>query len=101
MRIFKALGDALFRLPMRQNWPRDRKLTQGCWCLHWFLGLRADVWRILLQVYTRPVVIQVRLEKMLNKNIDIGFQSAVFHLCQGVLVPLLRNYRGPNALVSI
>jgi len=23
-----ALGDALFRLPTHQNWPRDRKLTE-------------------------------------------------------------------------
>ena len=29
--------------------------------------------------------------KMLNKNIEIGFQSAVFHLCQRALAPLLHN----------
>jgi len=35
MRILGALGDALFRPSTLQNWPRDRKLTQSCWCLHW------------------------------------------------------------------
>jgi len=30
MRILRALGDALFRPPTQQNWPRDRKLTQSC-----------------------------------------------------------------------
>jgi len=54
----------------QQNWPR------------------ADVWEILLQVLTRPVVTQVYIGKMFNKNIEIGFQSAVFHLCQRELVPL-------------
>jgi len=29
-----APRDALFRQPMQQNWPRDRKLAQSCWCLH-------------------------------------------------------------------
>jgi len=72
MRIVRAPGDALFSLLTHQNWPRDRK----------FLGLRADVWEILLQVHTRLVVTQVYIEKMFNKNIEIGFQSAVFHLCQ-------------------
>jgi len=38
--------------------------------------------------------IQVCIVKMLNKNIEIGFQSAVSHLCQRALVPLLRNDRG-------
>jgi len=33
---------------------------------------------------------------MINKNIEIGFQSAVCHLCQRTLVPLLRNDRGSN-----
>jgi len=42
--------------------------------------LRADVWKILLQVHTTLVVTQVYIEKMFNKNIDIGFQSAVFYL---------------------
>jgi len=28
---------------------------------------------------------------MFNKNIEKGFQGAVFHLCQQALVPLLRN----------
>jgi len=28
------------------------------WCLHWFLGLRADVWQMRLQVYTRLAVTQ-------------------------------------------
>ena len=64
-------------------------------------GLPADVWKILLQVHTRPVVTQVYIEKMFNQNIEIGFQSAVFHLCQRALVPLLRDYRGPNATASI
>jgi len=27
------------------------------------------------------------MEKMFNKNIDIGFQNAVFHLCQQALRP--------------
>jgi len=30
MRILRALGDALFRLYVQQNWPRDRKLIQSC-----------------------------------------------------------------------
>ena len=30
---------------------------------------------------------------MINKNIEIGFQSAVFHICQQALVPFLRNKR--------
>ena len=85
-----------------QNWPRDRKLTQSCWCLRWFLDLGADVWKILLhEVHTRLVVTQVYIEKMFNKNIEIGFQSAVFHLCERALVPLLRNDRGLNATASI
>ena len=33
---------------------------------------------------------------MFNKNIKIGFQSAVFHLCRRALVPLLRSDRGPE-----
>jgi len=78
-----------------------KKLTQSYWCLHWFLGLCADVWEILLQVYNRPVVTQVYIEKTLNKNIEIGFQSAIFLLCQGVLVPLSWDDRGPNATASI
>jgi len=94
MGIFRALSDALFRPSTHQNWPRDRKLTQSCWCLHWFLGLCADVWIILVQVHTRIVVTQVYIEKMFNKNTGKGFQSAVFHLCQQALVSLLGNDRG-------
>jgi len=71
---------ALFRPLTQQKWPRDRKLTQSCGCLHWFLGSSADVWKILLQVHTRPVVTQVYIEKMFNKHIKIGFQRSVFHL---------------------
>ena len=56
---------------------------------------------MLLQVHTRLVVTQINIEKMFNKIIEIGFQSAVFHLCQRALVPLLRNERGPNATASI
>ena len=44
---------------------------QSCWCLHWSLGLGADVWKMLLQVRTGPVVTQVWREKMFNKNIEI------------------------------
>jgi len=91
MRILRALADVLFRLSTHQNWPRDRKLPQSCWCLHWFLGLRPDVWQMRLQVYTRLVITQVWIEKPCNKNVEIGFQSAVFHLCQWALVPLLCN----------
>ena len=29
-----ALDDAFCRLSTQQSWPRDRKLTQSCWCLH-------------------------------------------------------------------
>jgi len=77
MHILRALGDALFRPSMHQNWPRDRKLTQTCWCLGWFLGLQDDVCKILLQVHTQLVVTQVYIAKMFNKNIEI-----VSHLCQ-------------------
>jgi len=75
------------------------KLTQSCWRLHWFLLLRADIWRMRLHVYTRLILIvtQARIEKPCTKTIEIGFQSAVFHLCQRALVPLLCNYRGTNA----
>ena len=77
MHTLEALSDALFRPSTQRNWPWDRKLTLSCWCLRWFLGLRADVWKILLQVYTRPVVTQVWIEKMFNKNIKIGFRMQV------------------------
>ena len=30
---------------------------------------------------------------MFNKNVEIGFQSAVCHLCQRALMPLLQNDR--------
>ena len=33
---------------------------------------------------------------MFNKNVEIGFRSAVCHLCQRGLVPLLHNDRGPE-----
>ena len=46
MRILRALGVALFRPSTHQNWLWERKLTQSCWCLRWFLGLRADIWKI-------------------------------------------------------
>ena len=58
----------------------DRKLTRSCWCFHWFFGLRVDFWQILLQVHTRHVATQFYKETMSNKNVKIGFQSAVFHL---------------------
>jgi len=80
--VCRFLNDVPFRSSMHQNWPQDRKLTQSCWCLHWFLGLRADVWQMCLHVYTRLVVTQVWIEKPCNKNIEIGFQNADFHLCQ-------------------
>jgi len=35
---------------------------------------------------TRLVVTHVRIEKMCNKNIEIGFQSAVFRLCQAAFI---------------
>ena len=79
-----------------QNWPRDVKWTQSCWCLHWFLGFHSDVWKNLLQVHTRLVVTQVWIDKMCSKGIEIGFQNAVFHLCQRALVPLLCNDRAEH-----
>jgi len=60
----------LFTQWKHQNWPRDRKFTQSCWCLHWSIGLRADVWKILLQVHTRLVVTQVYIEKMFNNSLE-------------------------------
>ena len=53
------------------------------------------------QVYTRPVVTQDCIEKIYNKNLEIGFHNAVCHLCQRALVPLLRNNRDLNAMASI
>ena len=97
----RAFGDALGRPSTQQNWPPDRKLTKSCWCLHGFLGFYANVWKIILQVHTRPAVTQVEIEKMSNKNKEIGFQSAVFHLCQRASVPLLCKDRGPNASASM
>ena len=41
-------------------------------------------------MHTRLVVTQVYIENMFKKNKETGFQSAVFHLCQRALVPLLR-----------
>ena len=96
-----ALGNVLFRPSTHKNWPRERKFTQSCWCSRWFLGLRANVWKILLHVHTRLVVTHVYIENMFNKNIEIGFQSAVFHICQRAFMPLLQNDRGPNATTSI
>ena len=52
-------------------------------------------------LHTRLVVTQVYIEKMFNTNIEIGFQSAVFHLCQRALVPLLCNDRGPTATAAV
>ena len=101
LNVLKALGDAFFRLLMQQNWPQDRKLTETCWRLHWFLGLHADVWENLFQVHIRLVVMQVWIKKMYNKNIEIRFQSAACHLCQRVLVQFLCNKKGPKATASI
>jgi len=42
-----------------------------------------------------------RMHLMCNRNIEIGCQGAVFHLCQRALVPLLHNDRGPNTTASI
>ena len=39
---------------------------------------------MLLQVHTKPVVTQVWIEKIFNKNIEIGFQSVVFHLSASI-----------------
>ena len=33
-RYLKPLDDVLFRPLTHQNWPRDKKSTQTCWCLH-------------------------------------------------------------------
>jgi len=68
MHILRVLVDTLFRLSMQQNWPKDRKLPQSCWCSRWFLGLGADVWKIRLQVHTRLIVTQVRIEKMFQQK---------------------------------
>ena len=70
-----SINDITFRSSTHQNWPRDWRLTQSCWCLHWFLGFRAEAWQMHLHVYTRLVVTQVWMEKRCNKNIEIGFQS--------------------------
>ena len=32
--VHTFVGDVLFRPSMHENWPRERKLTQSCWCLH-------------------------------------------------------------------
>jgi len=63
MRILRPLSDVLYRPLTHRNWPRVRKFTQSCWCLHWSLGLRTDVWQMRLQVYTILVVTQVWIEK--------------------------------------
>jgi len=57
------------------------------------IDFSADVWQMRLHVYTRLVVTQVWIEKQCNKNIAIGFQNAVFNLCQQALVPLLQLSR--------
>jgi len=62
MHARRARVDALLR--MIQNWSRDRKFIRSCWCLHWFLGLRADVWKNLFQVRTRLEVSQEWIEKL-------------------------------------
>ena len=49
----------------------------------------------------RLVVTQVYIEKMFIKNLEIGFQSAVFHLCQQVLVLLLCSDRGTLAIAAM
>ena len=83
-----------FRPSMPQNWPRDRKLTE--------LLVFALISRLTRCCLENPLAVeQVYIEKMFNRNIEIGFQSAIFHLCQGALVPLLWNDRGPNAMASI
>jgi len=69
----------LFRPSMQQNWPRDRKLI---------LGLHAAVWKILPQMRTRPVITQVYIEKMFNKNIEIGFRSAVSLLLSASIIAI-------------
>ena len=92
MRILRALGDVLFRPSTHQNWSRDRKLTD---LLVFALISRLTHW------HARLAVTQVCIEKIFCKNIEIGFQSAIFHLCQRALVPLLRNDRGQNATASI
>jgi len=51
----------------------------------------------LLRVHTRPVVTKAWMQKICNINIEIGFQGAIFHLCQLALVPLLHNDRGLKA----
>ena len=44
------------------------KLTQSWWCLHWFLGLRADVWKTLLQMHTKLVITEVWTEKNVQQK---------------------------------
>ena len=90
MHILRALGGALFRPSMQQTWPRNRKLTQSYWCFRGFRSLHVDVRKIFLQVHTRPAVTQVFIEKLFNKNIEIGFQSAVFRLSASVSVVIAK-----------
>jgi len=54
-----------------------------------------------MQVDTRLVVTPVYIEKMFNKNIEIGFQGAGFHRCQRAFVPFLHSDRGLNATDSV
>jgi len=42
-------------------------LTRSFWCLHWFLGLRADVWKALLQVFTSYASL---IEKKLSASVS-------------------------------
>jgi len=58
--------------PMQWNWPRDRKLTQSCWCSIWYLGLRPDVCKNLLHVHTTLVVTHLWIEKC-KKNKETDF----------------------------
>jgi len=43
-----------FTLATPQNWPRDRKSAQSCWCLHWLRSLRADILKYLWQSVVKP-----------------------------------------------
>ena len=96
-----AFGTTFFRPSTLQNWPRDNKLTQSCWWLHWFVDFRADVWKNLLQVHTWLLTTQVWTEKMLNENIENRIPQCSFPLCQRALVPLLRNDRDLYATTII
>jgi len=55
MCILKALSDALFKTELASRLEINTELL----VFALILSLRADVWKILLQVRTRPVVTQV------------------------------------------